>query len=155
MNAIQEDIKKLCNEGVIGFFKRLEVVTVFGIDKDSKQVFNVITVIVAVEHIADIKKNIEYLSDSLINVKGTTIAFGVMRYYIAFDSFYESITELKEKEIWNASGNDLATGKIEEVGKNFVPSDAAVGVQLNNILKNNLFGGSYIYEWFDINKKLP
>ncbi|WP_201508102.1 VPA1262 family N-terminal domain-containing protein [Psychrobacter proteolyticus] len=153
MYAIHEDIKKLCKEGVIGFYKGLEVITIFGFNKEEKIVFSVLTVVVAVEYDIDINKKPEILNEKRLEIKGSSsISFGIQRQYIEFDKFYENITALKETEVWSVSGTDLFVGSIEEIGRKFAPSDSTIGIPLNNILKNNYFSGSYVYEWFNVEK---
>lgn len=154
MSAIYEDIRKLCEEGVIGFYKGLEVTTVFGYDKVSKTVFNVITLVVAVEIGIDANQEPVILNDDRIEIgKDKNKFFGIQQFYINFDSFYDNINNLINNQIWQASGNDLFTGKMMDVGRKFAPSDSFIIVPTNNIIKNNFFSGSYIYEWFDIDKR--
>ncbi|MGE6442340.1 VPA1262 family N-terminal domain-containing protein [Psychrobacter sp. NPDC078409] len=153
MHAIHEDIKKICEEGVIGFYKGLEVITIFGFNKEKNIAFNVLTVVVAVEYDIDINKKPEILTEKRIELKSnSSVFFGIQRQYINFEMFYEGVITLKETGSWSVSGKDLVIGNIEEVGRKFVPSDSTLNVPLNNILKNNYFSGSYVYEWFDVEK---
>lgn len=154
MNAIHEGIRKLCEKGVIGFFKGLEVVTVFGYDRENNFAFNVLTVVVAIEHNVDLDQKLKMLSKERIEIESNSkMFFGVQRQYISFNEFYDSINVLEETEVWNASGKNLIVGSVVQVDKKFVPSDSMLNVPLNNILKNNYFSGSYVYEWFNVDKR--
>lgn len=153
MNAMYKDIQKLSEKGIIGFFEGLEVVTVFGYDRENNFAFNVLTVVVAIEHKVELDQKLEILSEERIEIESNSnIFFGIQRQYMSFDEFYESINVLEETEIWNASGKDLIVGSVAQVKRKFVPSDSMLSVPLNNILKNNYFSGSYIYEWFNVDK---
>lgn len=152
MSDLHKQIDKLYRQGVLGFYKGLEVVTIFGCYKNGAA-FNVLTIINAVDNEVDISSNPEFINDKPIKIQDLKdYSFGVMRYFIDIDSMLASLQTLKNSQVWNASGQDLQTDSLIEMPQTFIPSNSTVTVPLNNILKNNFFEGSHIFEWFDVIK---
>lgn len=152
MSDLHKQIEKLYRQGVLGFYKGLEVVTIFGCYKKGAA-FNILTIINAVENEVDVSSNPEFINDKPIKIQDLKdYSFGIMRYFIDIDSMLASLQILRHSQVWNASGQVLQTDNLIEIPQTFIPADSTDTVPLNNILKNNFFEGSYIFEWFDVIK---
>lgn len=96
------------------------------------------------------------LTTKLIPVSDNT-SIGIVREIISidtaikcFDALYENISN---------STVDIGQGRLsksicELVPKVFVPKNSTKESQLNKVLKNNYFNGSYVIEFFDVEKSV-
>lgn len=155
LNFYLENLLEMLKEGVIGFYNQIEIVTVFGIKKGQSDPFNVLTLLVAEE-----TKKVELiqeqlLSKKLIEIKGIKdIKFGVIKYSICVNDLHHLLVTLLDDKCWNGLGKKLLLSKdITFTPKSFIPANSYLDVPLNNILKNNFYNGSYVFEVFDLNKQ--
>lgn len=145
---------KLLKDKILGFHNRLDVVTIFGFDKKSKKVFNILTLLVAEE--SSKIEGATPLNDKRITIDGLkNFTFGITRYQLILDDEIEGlIKKLETDKIWEGSGKDLLFSEsLKYYSHFFVPAEFSKRVPLNNILKNNFWNGSHVFEWFDFKKE--
>ena len=58
----------------------------------------------------------------------------------------------REKQRIDIGDGDLQVGHLEGITKVFIQQDSTIEILLNKILKNNFRNGSYVLEFFDIDK---
>lgn len=67
-------------------------------------------------------------------------------------SIFEMLCTDREKWVIDIGDGDLQVGHLEAVPKVFIQQDSTVEEVLNKVLKNNFKNGSYILEFFDVDK---
>lgn len=67
-------------------------------------------------------------------------------------SIFEKLCTGREKQVIDIGDGDLQVGHLEAVPKVFIQQDSTVEEVLNKVLKNNFKNGSYILEFFDVDK---
>ncbi|KPQ19870.1 VPA1262 family N-terminal domain-containing protein [Halomonas sp. HL-93] len=142
-----DQLKKLLEYGVLGFYDRVEITEIFAHLPD-KTICNIFTIIVAENRLDE-----KIASPKLINNKRLVVSklkdwsFGILSYTKNINDILLNIKELKEEGSWSASGNML---KLEDQFQyqppKFVPPDSFEEVPLNKVLKNNFWNGSHIVE---------
>lgn len=157
-NSYIESIFKLLTPNIIGFYNQFEVITVFALPKheNNKQPFNVLTVVVAQEEPTEESQQEIFLTPKPLNIQGVkNISFGVIKYSLRLEETKKLLMNLVLNNVWTANKKNLSfSSNLELVPRRFVPSDATQSVPLNNILKNNFWSGSHVFEWFDTTKEM-
>ena len=144
------DYDFLSQNGNIGFYKKCEVIEIFGYQLDDQKAFNIFTLIVFEE--TQQQESEKYLSNKLIPFqKNKNIKWGIKRTIINIDKVKFIFENLKNKKILKIQDNadELKIGKIVIQNKQYILTEP----QINSILKNNFHSGSYIIEGFDLTKK--
>lgn len=147
-------LSKLLKDKILGLYKRLDVVTIFGFDKKSSKAFNILTLLIAEE--SEKIEEAKLLNDERIVIDGLKdFTFGITRYQMVLDDKIEGlINKLETDKIWEGSGKDLLfSDSLKYYSHLFVPAEFSKRVPLNNILKNNFWNGSHVFEWFDFKKE--
>lgn len=151
-----DSIFELLKPDVIGFYNQFEVVTIFALPKSGKvrEVFNILTILVAKEELTDECQLESFLTPSLLNIQGIKdLSFGVVRYSVDMLEARSLLINLIKTQVWTANNKSLmCSSQFESIPKIFVPSDSTETVPLNNILKNNFWSGSHVFELFDTTK---
>lgn len=150
-NTINSEYKLLSERGNLGFYKSCEVTTIFLLDKLSKNVYNYFSIFVFEERGIETRE-IKYLTDKLLAISDE-YRMGVCKYQLSMYEALDSFIQIANSEVLSNIGGKLQIGQLDLVNKQFVPPDGTKEVNLNKCLKNNFINGSYIYEFFDTEKK--
>jgi hypothetical protein len=151
--AIQAEIARLCNPGLLGFYTHVEIVEIIAFVSQAKRPINVFTIMVAED-----REGSEVEQPYFLNAKPIVLPtlkhwkFGILRYTRRIDSLTGIIHTLSEEGTWEASGDPLQLGSLTFVPGQFVPPDSTKAVPWNKVLKNNFWNGSYVFEWADAKK---
>ncbi|ENW82684.1 hypothetical protein F909_00955 [Acinetobacter sp. ANC 3929] len=148
---LYQEMENLLKHGVIGFYNCVEIIELFMIKEG--HVFNVFTILVACKRKVIPNKS-EFLTNELIKLKGRREKFGVIVTYKSISECKEIFRKLLDEKTWIISDaeNLKVSNELECDGKYFAPVDSSDIVPINQILKNNFFNGSYIFEVADKNK---
>jgi hypothetical protein len=150
------ELTRLLVPGVLGFYTHFEATEIVAFkDKGGSPPINVFSIFVAEDRdgsppVAPHFLNKAYGRLQLPSLKGWT--FGVMRYLISAADLLQHLARLVAAKEWAASGNPLSIGSLRAMAPQFVPPDGLAEVPWNNVLKNNFFCGSYVFEWEDQDK---
>jgi len=149
---VANELARLLAPGVLGYFTHYEVTEVFAKD-ESGQPFNVLTIVVLEERNDQEVQKLRFLNKERIKVANLqNWSFGVCRYSKVVSNLLPAIKSLCTDSSWKESGNYLQMGKLDSMCSVFVPPDATTSSPLNRVLRNNLWNGSYVFEWFDSEK---
>ncbi len=151
---MEEQIKKLFQEGVLGFYTGFEVVSIFGWNRETRQAFNVYTIIVAIENNIDFNQRVEDVLPKLLDIGIENVSFAVKRYFIQLDELLTGLNCLNKDKLWTIDSKEIeiSFNEIEKIPQKFVPKESSLSIPVNQILKNNFNEGCYIFEWYDIEK---
>jgi len=143
-----DEIERLLDDGVLGFYDRVEVTEIFGCLPD-KSVQNIFTLIVSENRNGEgICKPKIINKDRIVLSKLQGWSFGILQYTKTISDILLNIKELKQEKTWSGSGNILKLeGDYLYHSSKFVPPDSFEEVPLNKVLKNNFWNGSHIIEW--------
>ncbi len=141
-------MKELIKPGVLGFYNSCEAVQIYLIDKreNPQKYINVYTIFTFEE-----KEYIELDKEHMSNRKRIDDDFTLCfdKHYFSlnqtFDIFSKLVNSEFEKDYIVLKGYSLKL-----LSKQYISPDEEN--RLNNILKNNFFSGSYIYEFFEEDK---
>jgi hypothetical protein len=151
------NLDKITTSRLLGNFNLCEI-TEITMECNRSHVGNIFTLIVLEEHSEHCEKKIllpsrkDYLNKEriILNNLGNT-TFGILRYYrsikdlkIAIDTYFKS-----NKWTLYCCNSSPDIGELTPQSPQFIPADATEHVQLNKVLKNNFFSGSYVLELFD------
>jgi len=147
----KSELKRLLEHGVLGFHTHFEATEVIGF-KERQPPVNVFSIFVAEERGHSLLPSKRFLCDriELRSLKGWK--FGLVRYHLTAAELLDHIEALDTDGEWKPYGTPLAIGKLRRVGAQYIPADGTAEVPWNNLLKNNFFSGSHVFEWFDEEK---
>lgn len=152
---ILQEYDKLFNCKSLGFYNCCETTSVILYQNDTKQVFNLFTIFVMEERI-DFQEENRYLTHRRIKIS-KNYAMGIHRTVQPAQAARKLVEELGEsragKRVDIGEGL-LETGTLEAVPKVFVQQNSTKEITLNKVLKNNFKNGSYILEFFDVDKRI-
>ncbi len=136
----------------IGNFKCIELFEVIGI-KDRNPSFNIFTL--AVAHETDLPlTGKEKITPSLIKLKADkSLKFGVFKRIVSIEDFLNIISDLVTPGSNEDDGNKLCYGHLKAIPPVYVPPLERGKNEFLGLLKNNFFGGSHLFEWFDESKE--
>jgi len=142
---------ELTQDGNVGFYNKCESIEVFGFNNETKEAFNILTLIVFEDTEQDEAK--ELVTQKLNKFKGIKhIKWGIQRRIISIGVAKKLFQSLQGNEF--RIDKELKVGKLHISNKQYVQSDDTyVKPQLNQLLKNNFHCGSYIIEAFDNSKE--
>lgn len=147
------ELARLITPGVLGFYTHYEVTEVFAKQDGSSSVINVFSIAVAEDRGSEALQPPVILNSDRIKLKLMAgWNFGVMRYTRPITELVSSLDVMCDTGKWNQSGKTLHFGKVLALTPSFVPPDTASPVPLNNVLKNNFWNGSHLFEWSDQTK---
>lgn len=146
--------QKLLDCQSLGFYNCCEITTIFLKCKEEKIPYNLFTIFVLDER-AVIRKEKKYLTSKLeaisdkhsIGISQRVMSLNEIKRY--YDILHESI---EAKECIDIGDGTLKIGRLEEVPPMFVQQNSTKEVALNKVLKNNFRNGSYLIEFFDVEK---
>ena len=147
-----ESMKRILAMPSIGNFKCIELFEVIGI-KDSNPPFNIFSL--AVTHETDLRlTDTEKITSKLIKLKAdNSLKFGVFKRIVSIEDFVNIISDLVTTEANEDDGNKLCYGHLKAIPPVYVPPLERGKNEFLGLLKNNFFGGSHLFEWFDESKE--
>lgn len=146
-----ESMNKILSTPSIGNFKCIELFEVIGI-KDKKLPFNIFTLAVAREENLQLIKE-EKITPKPIDLKtDKSLKFGIFKSIISLDDLFNKVTEIGIENS-NKDNANLVYGQLKGIPAVYVPALERGKNESLGLLKNNFFGGSHIFEWFDESKE--
>ena len=147
-----ESMEKILAIPSIGNFKCIELFEVIGI-KDSNPPFNIFSLAVAHETDLPLTEK-EKITPKLIQLKADkSLKFGVFKRIVSIEDFVNIISDLVTLGANEDDGNKLCYGHLKAIPPVYVPHLERGKNEFLGLLKNNFFGGSHIFEWFDESKE--
>ena len=153
-----DELKLLLEEGNIGFYSSCEAIQFFLYDKKNNKVYNLYTIYVF-EDYDSTDAEAKYIGNRIEVDKNYFV--GMIQKRISIEdakSVYSAL--LKHQCSKNEVTIDFkidgvcCIGKINKRLKQFVPpNDINSDIPLNRVLKNNYYNGTYVLEYFDVEKK--
>lgn len=153
LDESKNEFEKLLNCKSLGFYNCVEKTTIFLINKKSGSTDNYFTIFVFDERLNPTYTTTN-LTPKLIPVSDS-VSIGIVREVMTIDTATKCFDVLCENIISstvNIGQGQLSKSICELVPKVFVPKSSTKEPQLNKVLKNNFFNGSYIVEFFDVEK---
>ncbi|HBR4064755.1 TPA: hypothetical protein L9U24_004314, partial [Klebsiella pneumoniae] len=145
------EIKLALQDGVLGFYNRIEVTEIFSLSPN-KTPCNILTLMVAESLNEPIDTKEIYLTKELISIHNLkNWRFGIKKYHLSIDDLILRLDALNQNRKWNDYQTEIT--HLKKIDKYFISADSYELVPINNILKNNFNNGSYIFEWFDFSKE--
>ncbi|EMD1173818.1 hypothetical protein VP758_000301 [Vibrio harveyi] len=145
--------------GVLAFYNHFQAIEIIAFPPkgyDKKIPINIFTILVCSEGEGSEKTNkIEFVNkDKRIVINGAKgWSFGVVKYQKNITEINEVLSNYISSKLWSPAGTDILVGDLKPLNEQYVPSDSALDVTLNKLLKNNFYNGSYILELCDIEKE--
>ena len=150
----KEEFARIISCKTLGKYNYVEKITVFLMNKSNKRTYNYYTIFAFGNSISPTFEK-EYLTKKIISIDAD-ISLGISKSNITIKNAIEYFDELCKQgnnEAVDIGEGTLYKGVCELIPKTFIPQNSTKEVQLNKILKNNFYNGSYIFEFFDIEKK--
>ena len=145
-------MKKILAMPSIGNFKCIELFEVIGI-KDSNPPFNIFSLAVAHETDLPLTEK-ENITPNLIKLKADkSQKFGVLKRIVSIEDFLKIISYLVTPGSNEDDRNKLCYGHLKAIPPVYVPPLEQGKNEFLGLLKNNFFGGSHLFEWFDESKE--
>lgn len=147
----KEEFARIISCKTLGTYNYVEKITAFLVDKSNKRTYNYYTIFSFGNSLNPNFKT-EYLTTELININ-SNVSLGIIKSNITTESVIVQFDELCKQcnnETVDIGDGELYKGVCELIPKIFVPQNSTKEVQINKILKNNFYNGSYIFEFFDI-----
>lgn len=147
-----ESMEKILKMPSIGNFKCIELFEVIGI-KDRNLLFNIFTL--AVAHETDLCLiDEEKITPKPINLKADkSLKLGVFKRIISIEKFFDFISDLNTRSQNEDNSDKPSYGQLKGIPAVYVPALERGKNEFLDLLKNNFFGGSHIFEWFDESKE--
>ena len=147
-----ESMKRILAMSSIGNFKCIEFFEVIGI-KDNNPPFNIFSLVVAHETDLPLTEK-EKITPNLIKLKADkSLKFGVFKRIVSIEDFLNIISYLVSPGSNEDNGNKLCYGHLKAIPPVYVPPLERGKNEFLGLLKNNFFGGSHLFEWFDESKE--
>ena len=147
-----ESMERILAMPSIGNFKCIELFEVIGI-KDSNPPFNIFSLAVAHETDLPLIEK-EKITPNLIKLKADkSLKFGVFKRIVSIKDFFNIISYLVTPGSNGDNGNKLCYGHLKAIPPVYVPPLELGKNEFLGLLKNNFFGGSHLFEWFDESKE--
>lgn len=148
------ELARLLSPGLLGFPTYFEATEIVAFEGRSPPI-NVFSIFVAEDRNGCTPVAAEFLNKAqgplrLPSLKGWT--FGVVRYLVTVADLLQHLERLETTKTWAPSGTALSIGSLRAMAPQFVPPDGFAEVSWNNVLKNNYFCGSHVFEWADDDK---
>ncbi|MEZ7693084.1 VPA1262 family N-terminal domain-containing protein [Neisseria sp. 27098_8_139] len=147
-----KSIEKILKMPSIGNFKCIELFEVIGI-RDSNPSFNIFSLAVAHETDLPLTEK-ENITPNLIKLKADkSQKFGVLKRIVSIEDFLKIISYLVTPGSNEDDRNKLCYGHLKTIPPVYVPPLEQGKNEFLGLLKNNFFGGSHLFEWFDESKE--
>lgn len=151
----KEQFTRIISCETLGTYNYVERVTVFLWNKSNKRTYNYYTIFAFGNSLSPTFEK-EYLTKKIISIDAD-ISLGISKSNITIKNAIEYFDELCKQgnnETVDIGEGTLYKGVCELIPKTFIPQNSTKEIQLNKILKNNFYNGSYIFEFFDTEKKI-
>ena len=145
---MDSEFELLKAEGILGFYKSCEVTMIVLHNKKLQKTYNFYTLVTFEERPYTGAKE-RFLSGKSI---AKDLSIGIFRYHLTLDEVTEAYEYLLQYQIWKHKEKEIHLNNLNREKKRFIKCDATTSVPLNSILKNNFYNGSYIIEFFDMEK---
>lgn len=147
-----ESIKKILATPSIGNYRCVELFEVIG-TRNNNPAFNIFTL--AIAHETDLRLiNKEKITPKLVQLKtDKSLKFGVFKSIISIEDFFNRISDLNTKITDKDNKNNLVYGRLKCIPAVHAPALEQGKNEFLGLLKNNFFGGSHLFEWFDESKE--
>ena len=151
---LRDELERLLEPGVIGFYESFDVVEIIGFKGKNKQPINGLSLLVAEagEAPEGTASKPCFLNTERIEVKGTEWKFGVLRYRVSTQSVLDAVTRYASDGVWRLETSAISVGALTPIIPQFVHPDSYEPHPWNNVLKNNFWEGSHVLELFDTRK---
>lgn len=136
----------------IGLFKCVELFEIIGI-KNKQSPFNIFTLAVAQELELDLINKEKVTPHPIQLKKDKSLKFGIFRSVLSIDDFLDRASNLDNDQWKNNQKKQLSCGKLRSIPNVYVPALERGKNEFLGLLKNNFFGGSHLFEWFDESKE--
>lgn len=157
IESSRNDITRLYQPGVIGFYDYFEVTELIGYAPNNREPINLFSLIVAEEGpIPEKLKSISWLTPKArLKVQGLSRwRFALARYHVSNTHLDDTLTQFSQTKRWELSGSSIMVGPLYGRKACFAPPDSLHQLPLNRLLKNNFWNGSYLVELIDGEKNL-
>lgn len=137
----------------LGDYNCCEMISIFLWNKKQKSTSNIYTIFTFEERISVVEKS-ENLFEKLERITDQ-YSLGIQRKVLEVSKIrgiFKMLCTSREKQEIDIGDGDLQVGHLEGVTKVFIQQDSTIEILLNKILKNNFRNGSYVLEFFDIDK---
>lgn len=152
---ILQEYDKLVSCKSLGLYNCCEVTSIFLTIKGIKQTFNVFTIFVFEERLSYRDEN-RYITPKLIPISDKC-SIGIKRRVQNINEIrpiVKTLCDCKDENKTDIGEGTLQIGILEAVPKVFVPQNSTKEILLNKVLKNNFRNGSYLIEFFDVEKSV-
>ena len=137
----------------LGDYNCCEMISIFLWNKKQKLASNIYTIFTFEERISVDEKS-EDLFEKLQRITDD-YSLGIQRRILEVPKIrdvFKILCTSREQQRIDIGNGDLQVGHLEGVTKVFIQQDSTIEILLNKILKNNFRNGSYVLEFFDIDK---
>lgn len=136
----------------LGNYNCCEMISVFLWNRKERSAANIYTIFSFEERAA-----VEETSENVGSFKQITDKYSVGVHKKVFEvskvrSIFEKLCTGRKKQVIDIGDGDLQVGHLEAVPKVFIQQDSTLEKVVNKVLKNNFRNGSYIIDFFDIDK---
>lgn len=136
----------------LGNYNCCEMISVFLWNRKERSAANIYTIFSFEERAA-----VEETSENVGSFKQITDKYSVGVQKRVFEvskvrSIFEKLCTGRKKQVIDIGDGDLQVGHLEAVPKVFIQQDSTLEKVVNKVLKNNFKNGSYIIDFFDIDK---
>ena len=147
-----ESIKKILATPSIGNFRCVELFEVIGTRSNNPN-FNIFTL--AIAHETDLRLiNKEEITPKLVQLEtDESLEFDVFKSIISIEDFFNRISDLNTKITDKDNKNNIVYGRLKCIPAVHAPTLEQGKNEFLGLLKNNFFGGSHLFEWFDESKE--
>lgn len=135
-----------------GNYNCCEMISVFLWNRKERSAANIYTIFSFEE-----RATVEETSENVGSFKQITDKYSVGVQKKVFEvskvrSIFEKLCTGRKKQVIDIGDGDLQVGHLEAVPKVFIQQDSTLEKVVNKVLKNNFKNGSYIIDFFDIDK---
>ena len=137
----------------LGDYNCCEMISIILWNKMRKSASNLYTIFTFEERMS-VDEKTEYLFEKLERITGE-YSVGIQRKVFEASKIrdiFKMICTSRENLSIDIGDGDLQVGHLEGVTKVFIQQDSTIEILLNKVLKNNFRNGSYVMEFFDIDK---
>lgn len=136
----------------LGNYNCCEMISVFLWNRKERSAANIYTIFSFEE-----RATVEETSENVGAFKQITDKYSVGVQKKVFEvskvrSIFEKLCTGRKKQVIDIGDGDLQVGHLEAVPKVFIQQDSTLEKVVNKVLKNNFRNGSYIIDFFDIDK---
>lgn len=136
----------------LGNYNCCEMISVFLWNRKERSAANIYTIFSFEE-----RATVEETSENVGAFKQITDKYSVGVHKKVFEvskvrSIFEKLCTGRKKQVIDIGDGDLQVGHLEAVPKVFIQQDSTLEKVVNKVLKNNFKNGSYIIDFFDIDK---